>query len=156
MLPWWGRSALFSPMTVGQPPLPGLLSPKEQFRLPRWLSGKGSACQAGDMSLSTGSGRSPGEGNGNPLQYSCLGNGMERGAWQVTGPQRVGHIWITNTFTLNEQPQGKGRHWITSTKHQRLQPQRGLGGEVTQPWDRRHEMKRRSNECLCPVLSALR
>ena len=31
-----------------------------------------------------GSGRSPGEGNGNPLQYSCLGNSMDRGAWRVT------------------------------------------------------------------------
>ena len=39
---------------------------------------------AGDMGLIPGSGRSPGEGNGNPLQYSCLGNPMDRGAWQVT------------------------------------------------------------------------
>ena len=31
-----------------------------------------------------GSGRSPGKGNGNPLQYSCLGNSMDRGAWQAT------------------------------------------------------------------------
>ena len=35
-------------------------------------------------STSPGSGRSPGEGNGNPLQYSCLGNPMDRGAWQAT------------------------------------------------------------------------
>ena len=35
------------------------------------------------MSLIPGSGRSPGGGNGNPLQYSCLGNPMDRGAWQV-------------------------------------------------------------------------
>ena len=34
-----------------------------------------------DMGFSTGSGRSPGVGNGNPLQYSCLGNPMDRGAW---------------------------------------------------------------------------
>ena len=39
---------------------------------------------AGDMSLIPGSGRSPGEGNGNPLQYSCLGNPMDRGAWRAT------------------------------------------------------------------------
>ena len=39
------------------------------------------ACNAGDMSSIPGSGRSPGEGNGNPLQCSCLGNLMERGAW---------------------------------------------------------------------------
>ena len=52
--------------------------------LPRWLSGKESICQAGDMGLIPGSGSSPGEGNGNPLQYSCLINPMDRGAWQAT------------------------------------------------------------------------
>ena len=39
---------------------------------------------AGDVGLICGSGRSPGEGNGNPLQYSCLGNPMDRGAWWAT------------------------------------------------------------------------
>ena len=38
----------------------------------------------GDPGLIPGSGRSLGEGNGNPLQYSCLGNPMDRGAWQAT------------------------------------------------------------------------
>ena len=42
---------------------------------------KASACNAGDLGLILGSGRSPGEGNGNPLQYSCLENPMDRGAW---------------------------------------------------------------------------
>ena len=37
-----------------------------------------------DVDSIPGSGRSPGEGNGNPLQYSCLGNPMDRGAWQAT------------------------------------------------------------------------
>jgi len=41
-------------------------------------------CNAGEVDLMPGSGRSPGEGNGNPLQYSCLGNPMDRGAWQST------------------------------------------------------------------------
>ena len=41
-----------------------------------------SACNAGDLGLIPGSGRSPGEGNGYPLQYSCLKNPMDRGAWQ--------------------------------------------------------------------------
>ena len=40
---------------------------------------------AGDAGLISGSGRSPGEGNDNPLQYSCLGNPMDRGAWWATG-----------------------------------------------------------------------
>ena len=51
--------------------------------LPRWLSGKESASQAGDRSLVLGSGRFPGEGNDNPLQYSCLENSMDRGIWQT-------------------------------------------------------------------------
>ena len=45
---------------------------------------KASAWNEGDPGLIPGSGRSPGEGNGNPLQYSCLENPMEGGAWQAT------------------------------------------------------------------------
>ena len=45
---------------------------------------KESACSAGDMGLIPGSGRSPGEGNGYPLQYSCLENPMDRGVWCAT------------------------------------------------------------------------
>ena len=45
---------------------------------------KASACNAGDSGSIPGLGRSPGEGNGNQLQYSCLENPMDRGAWQVT------------------------------------------------------------------------
>ena len=43
-----------------------------------------SACNPGDAGLTPGSGRPPGEGNGNLLQYSCLRNPMDRGVWQVT------------------------------------------------------------------------
>ena len=46
--------------------------------------GKESACSAGDPGSFPGLGRSPGEGNGNSLQYSCLENPMERGVWQAT------------------------------------------------------------------------
>ena len=46
--------------------------------------GKGSACNARDLASVPGLGRPPGEGNGNPLQYSCLGNPMDRGAWWAT------------------------------------------------------------------------
>ena len=42
---------------------------------------KASACNVGDLGSIPGLARSPGEGNGNPLQYSCLGNSMDRGAW---------------------------------------------------------------------------
>ena len=50
----------------------------------QWLSSKESAWNAGDVGLIPGSGRLPGEGNGNPLQYSCLENTMDRGAWWAT------------------------------------------------------------------------
>ena len=49
--------------------------------LPRWLSGNESTCQAGDTGSIPESGRSSEEGNGNPLQYSCLRNPMDKGAW---------------------------------------------------------------------------
>ena len=52
--------------------------------LPRWLSDKESACNAGDAGSIPGSGRSRGGGNGNPLQYSYLENSMDRGALQAT------------------------------------------------------------------------
>ena len=45
---------------------------------------KNPPANAGDMGLIPGSGRSPGEGHGNPLQYSCLENPMDRGAWWAT------------------------------------------------------------------------
>ena len=55
--------------------------------------GKKSACSEGDLDSIPGLGRSPGEGNGYPLQYSCLGNSMDREAWWaiVDGVTRVGH-----------------------------------------------------------------
>ena len=51
---------------------------------PAGSDGKESACNVGDSGSMPESGRSPGEGNGNPLQYSCLENPMDRGAWQTT------------------------------------------------------------------------
>ena len=58
MIPWWG--------------------------FPGGSDGKESACNVGDLSLIPGSGRSPGEGNGYPFQYSCLENSTDRGVWQAT------------------------------------------------------------------------
>ena len=57
--------------------------------LPQWLSGKGSACNAGDPGLIPGSGRSPGGGLGSPLQYSCLENPMDKGS--LSGYSPWGH-----------------------------------------------------------------
>ena len=68
---------------------------------PGGSDGKESACNAGNPGSIPGSGRSPGEGNSNPLQYSCLENSMDRGAW-----------WAT----VHEVP----RSWTLLSKHQML------------------------------------
>ena len=60
--------------------------------------GKESACDAGDPGLIPGSGRSPGEGNGNPLQYSCLENSTNRGAWWAWGCKELD---MTERLTLS-------------------------------------------------------
>ena len=51
---------------------------------PGGSGGKESTCNAGDLGLIPGLGRSPGEGNGNPLQYSCLENSVDGGVWWAT------------------------------------------------------------------------
>ena len=60
---------------------------------------KNPPANAGIMGSTPGLGRSPGEKNGNPLQYFCLGNPMDRGTWRATfqsmGLQRVGYDWAT-------------------------------------------------------------
>ena len=60
--------------------------------LHRWLSGRQFACNAGDAGSIPGWGRSLGEGNGNPCQYSCLENPKDRRAWQIT-VHRVTKSW---------------------------------------------------------------
>ena len=70
---------------------------------PGGLVVKNPPANAGDAGSIPGLGRSPGEGNGNPLQYSCLKNPMDRGAWQtaVHGLQRVGYNLVTKQHFLN-------------------------------------------------------
>ena len=75
----------------------------------RWFSGKESACNAGDTVSVPGSGRFPGEGNGNPFQYSYLGNFMDRGAWWATVHG------VTKESTLANKWQQLC--WCYSTKH---------------------------------------
>ena len=65
---------------------------------------KESACNAGDLGSILGLGRSPGVGNGNPLQYSCLENFMDREAYWATvcgAANSRAWLWATNTFTFN-------------------------------------------------------
>ena len=57
---------------------------KSYVGFPGGSDGKEYACNDGDPGLIPGLGRPPGEGNGNPLQYSCLDNSMDRGAWRTT------------------------------------------------------------------------
>ena len=56
---------------------------------------KETACDVGDLGLIPGLGRSPGGGRGNPLQYSCLENPMDKGGLQSKGSQRVRPDWVT-------------------------------------------------------------
>ena len=71
---------------------------------PGGSEGKESACSAEYPGLIPGLRRSPGEGHGNPLQYSCLENPIDRGAWQATYP--LGHkesdMTERHTFSLHE------------------------------------------------------
>ena len=68
--------------------------------LPGGSDGKASACNVGDLGSIPRLGRSPGEGNGNPLQYSCLESSMDGGACglQSMGSQRAGHNWVASFF----------------------------------------------------------
>ena len=60
------------------------LKKKEDKGFPGGSDGKEAACNAEDLTLIPGLGRSPGGGHGNPLQYSCLENPMDRGAWRAS------------------------------------------------------------------------
>ena len=77
-----------------------LLCPKKKRKkeFPGGSDSEESACNVGDPGSIPGSGRSPGKGNGNPLQYSCLENPMDRGAWgsKVHG---VSKSWTQLTHT---------------------------------------------------------
>ena len=86
---------------AGSSPLSSLHAAQHHLGLPRWLSGKESSCQAGDMGSIPGSERSSGEGNGNSLQYSCLEiPWTEEPGWvQSMRLQRVRHNWATHTHT---------------------------------------------------------
>ena len=109
--------------------IPNILAPGTDFSMDRWWWWRGnrrfqgdlsslhlfytlflllivSACNVGDLGLIPGSGRSPGEGNGNPLQYSCLENPMDGGAWLATvhgvakSQTRLSDFTFTFTFHL--------------------------------------------------------
>ena len=78
---------------------------------PDGSDGKESACDEGDLGLIPRSGKSPGEGNGNPLQYSCLTNSVERGGWQAI--RQVRHMLPNNDLDEPSGPFDKkiGKHF---------------------------------------------
>ena len=103
-------------------PFPGELelgSPALEDRFfttrPHSSDGKESVCSVGDLGSIPGSGRSPGEANGNPLQYSCLKNPMDIGAWGTTvhGVARVGH----NLATKPPRPDHQGNPCLHYLSH---------------------------------------
>ena len=71
-------------------------------KAPKWLSGIKSTCQPRDMGSIPEPRRSPGEGNGNPLQYSCLENPMDKGTWSAT-VHGAAKSWVqlSNSTTTN-------------------------------------------------------
>ena len=104
---YWGRVALW---LRGQPRDYAVVEGKTRFVwggggnmkntvgfMPGGSDGKESACYAGDLGSIPGLGKFPGEGNGNPLQYSCLENPMGRGVWQATVHEVAkSQTWLSN------------------------------------------------------------
>ena len=77
-----------------------------------------SACYAGDLGSIPGSGRSPGEGHGNPLQYSCIQKSMDRGAWQATySPWGLKELDVTEWVTHPRVRKGVWNSQLKCTIH---------------------------------------
>ena len=93
------------------------------YGFPGNSGGKESACNAGDVGLIPGSGRSPGEGKGSPLQYSCLENPLDRGAWRATvrGVTRVRHDLVTKS------PSSMSKKHVMEVNH----PHSGYAAKLT-------------------------
>ena len=99
-------------------------SPWPQYHSPSNLEGKKFACNAGDPGLVPGMVRSPGEGYGNPLQYSCPENPMDRETWWATiHGVAVGHDCVTNPWSPQvpcvplRQKRKRNHHDISFYKH---------------------------------------
>ena len=131
----WGRTRTLPPTHYygfsTTPPLlphslPSLIHWNLPFCFPRSSDSKASACNAGDMGSIPGSGRSPGEGHGNPLQYSCLENPMDKGAWQATvhGVPRSQTRWkqlkVSHTSTPWNSEKGTQKGFCVQETHRVL------------------------------------
>ena len=113
-IPWSTHPAINHSANTHEPPLDTAKYSPQGF--PDGSAVKNPHANSGNMSLIPGWGRSPGEGNGNPLQYSCLGKPIDRGAWwvQSRGSLRVGHDWATkrqqHPTLLRCKPLGRALH----------------------------------------------
>ena len=114
-------------------------------------AGKESTCNVRDLGSIPVLGRSPGEGNGYRLQYSCLEYSMDRGAWQTTvhgDSQRVRQDWATNTFhfiSCHHSRLCRPRSW------KRLEPEGRptfRKTETTEGWERESEYGEEQGLCL--------
>ena len=97
----------------------GLRPKYVSLKIPGGSEVKASACNVGDLGSIPGLGRSPGEGNGNPLQYSCLENPMGGGAWWAT-VHWVAKSWTRLsdfTFTFKDGLQIANRHTEKNVHH---------------------------------------
>ena len=110
----WGTSPLLQYMPQYKKHPKSYLGafPLSQHAIPGSLDCKAFAYNARDLGLIPGSGRSPGEGNGNPLQYSCLGNPTDWGAWWATvhGVAKSRTRLSNFTFTFFHFPLPQTRH----------------------------------------------
>ena len=95
----WQLQGLALSSGGSEPQLDDVISEVSSMGIPHSSVCKESACRAGDLGSIHGLARSPGDGNGNPLQYSCLENPTERGAWwaEVHGVSRFGHDLATKS-----------------------------------------------------------
>ena len=116
--------------------------------LPWWLRqavGKKSACNAGDLGSIPGLGRSPGEGNSNPLLYSCLENPMDRGAWRAAvhgvTKSRTRLSDFHSQFHLTLQGFGEGGIYQRGALHPEMSP-------LPSAWDQSWKIKRRGSVSL--------
>ena len=109
-------------------------SPRFGWGFPSDSDSTESACNVGNLGSIPGSGRSPGEENGNPLQYSWLGNPMDRGAWWVTVNGGHKELDTTEQLTFNKvgQHSNSSRPW--HTKRQLMPVWKGLQEKHLDSW----------------------
>ena len=121
--------------------------------LPRWLSVKNLLANAGDVGLIPGLGRFPGRGHGNPLQYSCLENAMDKGAWWVIvhGFEKS-QIWLSDYTTTKTSDRSAVRTKITHSSSLSL----NIISVVWDPFPHPSpHLQVQTGWCFFPVLSRL-